>query len=85
MLKDQLNWQNRKIDKNEYYSHWSTCRRPWQVQGAYDSDLTIHSRTTLWYKERTVTTQAGSLTTVEGASLCMENSKESKQDEFHIT
>ena len=45
----------------------------------------IHSRTTFWYKERTVTTQAGSLITVEGESLCIENSKESKQDEFHKT
>ena len=46
----------------------ATWRRPWVVHGAYDSDVTIHSRTFFWYKERTAASQAGSLTTV-GVSL----------------
>lgn len=60
-----------------------TWRRPWVVHGAYESDLTIHSRTTFWYNERTVTTQAGSLITMLGPLMSNENSRESKQDEFH--
>lgn len=54
------------------------------VQGAYERDVITHSCTSLWYKERTVAIQAGSLIT-PGVSLPTENSRESRQDEFHKT
>ena len=63
----------------------STWRRPWLVHGALASDLITQSRTILWYKERTVDVQAGSLMTVEEESSWNENSNESKQDESHKT
>lgn len=62
-----------------------TCRRPWLVQGAFDSALVIHSRTIFWYNERTLATQAGSLTKVEGKPLWTEKRSESKQVDFHRT
>ena len=55
------------------------------MHGALESDLMIHSRTILWYKERTVTVQAGSLITAEEESLSNENNSESKQEESHKT
>lgn len=55
------------------------------MHGAYESDVRTHSRTSRWYKERTVATHAGSLITAEEASLSNENSSESKQDECHKT
>lgn len=55
------------------------------VHGAYERALVNHSLAIFWYSERTVATQAGSLTGPEVNSLWTEIRSKSKHEEFQRT